>query len=298
MLPNIGWTDGRMTKGTAMTSTRIATLLGTALILATPFGADAADLYGNGGGSIKDSYVAAEPAMPASWYVRIDGGYGAHDDPIMTEDHIYDLVDTDIEGTWTLGGGIGRYFTSSIRGDITYDHRFEADAQGTLLDNAATLPGVRKFGLESDVVLFNLYYDFNREGRFNPYLGVGLGVTKNETTTGSVSDDCGCTGTIAGDSNTHVAGAIMAGFTARLRGGNSAGAGWGHGTKDGAIAVNSGRSLYLDVGYRFLYLGEAATGPITLDPTAVGPPTIISEDPTVEDIHAHEIRVGLRYDIR
>ena len=29
-----------------------------------------------------------------------------------------------------------------------------------------------------------------------------------------------------------------------------------------------------------------------------GGPDMVSEDPTVRDIHAHELRVGLRYDIR
>jgi opacity protein-like surface antigen len=279
-----------------MTSTRIATILGAALLLTTATVASAADLYGNGGGgSIKDTYVPADPVGP-SWYVRIDGTYGDHDEPVMVEDHIYDLVDTNIDGTWSLGGGIGRYFTHTIRGDVTYDHRFETDAEGTLLGHVNGLNGVRQFGLESDVVLFNLYYDFNRMGRFNPYVGVGLGVTKNTTTAGTVTDDCGCTGTIAGDSETHVAGALMAGFTAKLRGGHGGGHG-GWGSRDGAVAVDSGRGLYLDVGYRFLYLGEGTTGPITLAPVG-GAPTVISDDPTVEDIHAHELRIGLRYDIR
>jgi opacity protein-like surface antigen len=278
-----------------MTSTRIATILGAALLLSTATVASAADLYGNnGGGSIKDTYVQEAPAAGPSWYVRIDGSYGAHDDPVMIEDHIYDLVDTSIDSTWSIGGGIGRYFTNTIRGDITYDHRFEADAEGTLLGHVNGLNGARKFGIESDVVLFNLYYDFNRAGRFNPYVGVGLGVAYNETTTGSVTDDCGCTGTIAGDDETHVAGALMAGFTARLRGGHGGGAHDGRGW--GSSVVSAERGLYLDVGYRFLYLGEAATGPITLD--APTQPVVISDDPVVEDIHAHEFRIGLRYDIR
>ena len=67
------------------------------------------------------------------------------------------------------------------------------------------------------------------------------------------------------------------------------------GIKDGPVAVDSGRGLYLDVGYRFLYLGETATGPVSLTNTSG---TIVSRDPTVEDIHAHEFRVGLRYDLR
>lgn len=270
-----------------MTISRTTCLIGAALFLASPAPAGAADLYG--GGSVKDqAYEAPLPVGP-SWYVRVDGSYGAHDDPDMTEAGIYDLVDTSIDGTWSIGGGIGRYFTPTIRGDVTYDHRFEADASGTLLDHYADLNGVRTFGIESDVVLFNLYYDFNRSGRINPYLGVGLGVTHNKTTNGTAESFCGCTGTIEEGSDTSVAGALMAGFTAKLRGGHTE---VGGSSKDGPMVVDSGRGLYLDVGYRFLYLGDVETGVITTNGVD------IAEDPTVDDIHAHEIRVGLRYDFR
>ena len=271
-----------------MSMKRAALFMGLAFVIATPITAHAADL-GNYGGSIKDGYAAPAGANP-SIYVRIDGGYAVHDDPVMVENGIYDLVDTEIEGTWTLGGGIGRYFTNNFRADVTYDHRFEADAHGTLLDNAATLPGVRSFGLESDVVLVNAYYDFNRMGRFSPYVGLGLGVVHHQTTAGTVSDDCGCTGTIDEGSSTHVAGALMAGFSAKLRGSEVTGYGG-----DGASMGDSGRGVYLDVGYRFLYLGETATGAVTLTNSGG---TTVAHDPTVEDIHAHEFRVGLRYDLR
>lgn len=273
-----------------MSTIRAALVMGAALVLTGGHAANAADLYG-GGPSVKDGYVAPGPAGP-SLYVRIDGGYGSFDEPVMVEDGIYDLVNTGIEETWTLGGGIGRYFTPTIRGDVTYDHRFEATAHGYLADGAATLPGLREFGVESDVVLFNAYYDFDRGGRFSPYLGVGLGVTHNKTTGGTVSDACGCTGVIDEGDETHVAAALMAGFTAKLRGGQQVVEG---GIKDAPVVVESGRNLYLDVGYRFLYLGETSTGPVTMT-TAGG--VEVSKDPTVEDIHAHEVRVGLRYDLR
>ena len=273
-----------------MSINRAALFMGLAIAVAMPVAAGAADL-GTYGGSIKDSYAAPAGATP-SIYLRIDGGYGVHDDPVMVENGIFDLVDTEIDGAWTLGGGIGRYFTNNFRADVTYDHRFDTDVNGTLLDNAATLPGVRKFGLESDVVLVNGYYDFNRMGRFSPYLGLGLGVVHHSTSAGTVSDDCGCTGTIAEGSSTHVAGALMAGFSAKLRGSDVIGYG---ASAEGGPTGDSGRGLYLDVGYRFLYLGETATGPVTL---TSGGGTTVAKDPTVEDIHAHEFRVGLRYDLR
>jgi opacity protein-like surface antigen len=264
---------------------RTALILGCALLAAGSNTSVAADLYNHG---MKDGGFVAPMATGPSWYVRLDGGYATHDDPEMTEIGIYDLVDETYDDTWTLGGGIGRYFTPTVRGDITYDHRFESDASGTLLDHYAALDGPRTFGIESDVVLFNLYYDFNREGRINPYVGAGLGFTFNRTTTGVAGSSCLCTGEIEEGDSFSAAGALMAGFSAKIRGGQTVAGG---GSKDAPVMVQGGRNLYLDVGYRFLYLGGVETGPIV---TTVP----IAEDPTVESITAHEFRVGLRYDLR
>ncbi len=270
-----------------MSSTRAVLTLGAALVLGSGLGASAADLYG---GSMKDGPVMAPMAAPGpSMYVRIDGGRSWFDTPSITEDHIYDLTEASIDSAWSVGGGVGVYFRNGFRGDITVDRRFEADVQGNLSDHNADFEGVRHFGIKSTVALANIYYDFDFGNRFTPYVGVGLGITKNETTAGYV-ETCGCTtATIDGDSNTHVAGAAMAGAAIKLRGGSTV---VGGGMKDAPMTVDNGRGLYLDVGYRFLYLGDAATGPIT----AVG--GTVSEDPTVHDIHSHEFRVGLRYDIR
>ncbi len=275
-----------------MAFTRATLLLGAALAIGSAQGALAADL-GSYGGSMKDAPMAMPYAASGpSWYARIDGGYSSYDDPTVTENGIYDLTETGIDSSWSVGGGIGRYFGNGFRGDVTVEQRFETDVSASLPDPAATLPGTRQFGLKSTVVLANLYYDFDTGSRFTPYLGVGLGVTRNKTTEGTV-DDCGCvTGTIESGSDTHVAGAAMAGFTTRLRGGETTVQGGS--IKDGPVTVSAGRGLYLDVGYRFLYLGEVATGPVSTT-YAVGPP--VSQDPAVEDIHAHEFRFGLRYDI-
>ncbi len=264
-----------------------AVLLSAALVLGTAAGAAAADLGNYGGGSMKDGPMAMPmQSYGPSWYVRADGGYSVFDEPSMTEIGIYDLTETDIDSAWSVGGGIGRYFGGGIRGDLTWSHRFEADAQGNLADHYASLEGVRRFGIKSDVFLANLYYDFDTGSRFTPYIGVGLGVTRNKTTEGTV-DTCGCTTAIIEEGkDTHVAGAAMGGFSIKLRGGEQQGS-----FKDGPVA--SSRGLYLDAGYRFMYLGSVETGAIV----HTGGGTTVAEDPTVEDIHAHEFRFGLRYDL-
>jgi len=213
--------------------------------------------------------MAAEPRF----YFRVDGGYAFHDDPVMREAGIYDLTETRIDDTWTVGGGVGMYFGRNVRADITVDHRFNADASGNLADHAATLEGVRRFGLSTTVAMANIYYDFDMGSRFTPYVGAGIGLAFHRTKAGTVEPQCGCTGIIEGETSSHVAGALMAGFALTLR-----------------------ERLVLDGGYRFLYLGETATGAVRFTGTAPGDPAV-SEDPTVESIHGHEFRLGLRYNV-
>ncbi|MEZ5851227.1 MAG: outer membrane beta-barrel protein [Hyphomicrobiaceae bacterium] len=257
-----------------MTSIR-ALIVGAALFAGSVASATAADLYR--GGSIKDGYVAMPAVGPASWYVRGDIGYSNYDRPSMLEEGRFDLTNTSIDDQWSGGVGIGRYFGRSVRGDLTWDHRFETDARGTMSNmGGVDFPGQRTFGLKSDLFLANLYYDFNMGGRFAPYIGVGLGAVNNKTTSGSVPDNCICgfsNVSIAGASQWSVAGAFMTGFTVDLR-----------------------DRLHLDAGYRLLYLGDAHTGVIT--GTRNGGGTATDGDPLVRDMWAQELRIGLRYDIR
>lgn len=256
-----------------MSSKSVSMMLGAALLVAGAVSAGAADLGSGPYGSIKDGYSPV--AGPMTWYARVDFGWASHDAPVMVEGGIFDLSSTSIDSTWTAGGGLGRYFSPNVRADITYDHRFEADVSGTKA--SGTFFGVRTFGLKSDVILFNVYYDFNSRSHFTPYIGIGLGTVRHETTGGSVPDGgCGpCAFTnvsIAGESNWHVAGALMAGVSFALH-----------------------QRFHIDAGYRYLYLGETRTGAFT---GLVGAVATTSREATVEDIHAHEFRVGLRMDLR
>ena len=249
-----------------MAFTRATLLLGAALVLGSAQGVLAADLYG---GSMKDGPMIAPMAQAtASWYVRVDGNYGGFDDPKVSQDGIYDLTDTSIENVWGVGGGVGMYFGHGIRGDITVEHNFNSDVSANLSTLATS-----KFSLSSTYALANMYYDFDMGNRFTPYLGVGLGFTKNKTGAGTLTDLCGClSGEIASGDETHAAGALMAGFSMKLR-----------------------DRLSVDAGYRFLYLGEVATGPVT---ATFNKNNVVAKDPTVDEIHEHQFRVGLRYDIQ
>lgn len=265
-----------------MTKMCASIVMGAALILGAG-AAGAADLNGGKGGLKDYGYAAPMPVdSPARWYVRIDGGYATHDEPVMvlnTDGAQYDYYNTNIDSTWTVGGGLGLYVTSNVRADVTVDHRFQSDVTGSFqIPDCGGCTSYRMRstnGLESTVALVNVYYDFDTRSRFTPYIGVGLGAVHHSVKAGVATEEFGrASAVIDGKDNWHVAGALMAGFSVALR-----------------------ERLHFDAGYRFLYLGETATGDarITLANGARGD---AAKDPTIEDLHAHEFRFGLRYDIR
>lgn len=269
-----------------MIAKRSTLIVGALAALSAATGAQAADLGGGRGGSIKDDMPVMMQQSAARFYLRADGSYAAYDRAAIDIDGKFDMYNTKIDGGWAAGGGIGYYINKNWRADFTLEQRFNTDVSGSYAFSGGTADA--KFGLKSTLGLFNVYYDFDTRSRFTPYVGAGIGWVDHKTSNGSIVDSCGCTSTIDSGSHSSAAGALMAGVAINLTGrGPAAGSGEGGG--------DAARNFYLDVGYRFLYLGEAKTGAInTVTPT----PAIVANDPTISDIHAHEIRVGLRYDFR
>lgn len=272
-----------------MIAKRSPYLVGAFVAMSALSQANAADLGGARGGSIKDDMPVMMQQSAARFYLRADGAYAGYDSPQIDLDGKFDLFDARMSGSWSAGGGIGYYINRNWRADFTLEQRFNTDVSGTYQFDGGTSDG--KFGLKSTLGLFNIYYDFDNRTRFTPYLGAGIGWVDHKTSTGSFTDSCGCTSTIESGHHSSVAGALMAGVAINLTGrGPSAGSGEGGG--------EAARNLYLDLGYRFLYLGEAQTGKVTANYTTPAGPALVADDPTVSEIHAHEFRVGLRYDFR
>ena len=254
-----------------MVASHRSIIAGAVLLVASAAGANA-DYYGG----MKDMPVAT--IQPASWYVRGDTGYSWMDAGDLSG-AITPFGSRSLDHNWAIGGGIGYYFGRGIRGDVTYDYRFKTDVHG---GGAFTTD----FDVKSSVILANLYYDFRPTERFTPYIGVGLGAAHHSTSSGAIITCGGVCLPYDGDSNWTAAGALMAGFSIRLDRGSHAPVS----IKDGPVYTEPGR-LHLDVGYRFLYLGDAHAGNLV---GAVFP----TPGPRLEDVTAQEIRVGLRWDIR
>ncbi|HET9230484.1 MAG TPA: outer membrane beta-barrel protein [Vitreimonas sp.] len=96
------------------------------------------------------------------WYGRVDVGYTV-DGEIELDD-----TDFDLEDDWMADVGVGYGFMGGFRaeGELAYRNN-DID----LIDDE----------VEVWSLMANLFYDFNRGGRFQPYLGVGAGFAQLET---------------------------------------------------------------------------------------------------------------------
>lgn len=257
---------------------RKVTFLSAALILGSAAGASAADL---GSPDLNTApTMAPMPAYTYKWYLRGDGGYSWYPTPDMGFSN-FDSHYTKSEGAWSVGGGIGQYYAWGFRGDITVDHMFDAKNE-TDFDFGST-----RLDFSSTVVLANLYYEFNQGGRFVPYIGGGLGYAHNETSSGTAVDG-GVASSFGGKSTDNFAAAAMAGVSWRLWGGRTMYVSGGA-KDDEPVEVNTGHAAYLDFGYRFLYLGDAKTTAFDADG--------VTSTEKLKGITAHQIRIGLRYDL-
>jgi opacity protein-like surface antigen len=169
-----------------------------------------------------------------------------------------------------------------LRGDLTYEWRGSTDVEGNGPNTDST-----RFSLKSSLLLANLYYDFRPNERFTPYVGIGVGAARHSASGGTILPACSPCANYVEESSWSAVGALMAGLSYRIDRGHRAPVS----VKDGyAVADEPGR-LHIDLGYRFLYLGDAHTG--NLQNTIY-----VTPGPRLEDITAHELRVGLRWDIR
>jgi opacity protein-like surface antigen len=256
-----------------------STIAGAALLLCGVTNAHADGMAPRGGG-----YQPVAVAAP-SFYLRGDYSHAWQDAGELWGATTH-FSNSSVDDTWALGIGIGRYFGRGIRGDLTYEWRGETDVTGsTTITGCGGGQCTTSFGIKSQVLLANLYYDFRPGERFTPYIGVGLGVVRHDVSGGEIV--CGAVCTFGGDKDWNAAGALMAGFSYRI----DRGAHTRVSIKDAGFDAPAPGRLHLDVGYRYLYLGEVHTG----DRIGVVPAT---PGPRIEDLSAHEIRVGVRWDLR
>ena len=225
--------------------------------------------------SEEDIFVPAPVPIPQTMRYYLRGDIGASFSDTGNARFAADATatsDAELSDTTVVGIGAGVYFSPRFRGDITIDYRTKSDLNTGIsgVFNGSPVSGNEfdSIDLKTALILVNGYYDFRREGsRFTPYIGAGIGVAVHTLDNSPGWPFIGVTNY----QDTQFAAAAMAG-----------------------VAVDLRKGWKLDAHYRYLYMGDASMNTLVEDPGAT---TWIDGDLKVEDITAHEVRVGMRYEI-
>lgn len=188
------------------------------------------------------------------WYVRGDlGYYWGHVDGAQSAPGFPNPTGNSLSNGFTGGAGVG-YKSDWLRTDVTLDYTAPMKYQGSVAS-----PNDTSAKVSAVTALFNGYLDLGTWYRATPYIGAGAGVSYLRTTDYVSTAAPPFAG---GSSNTQwrFAWAAM-----------------------GGVAYAVAPNVIVDVGYRYLNLGDAATGS-----DAFGAMTL-------KNLAAHELRVGVRW---
>ena len=269
------------------------------------------------GGGYKDNAVvpvpvpAPIPDSTARWYLRADiaAGFMSADPSergIVYGENLYPPADiaspllsafssSTPDATFSFGGGFGYYWSPNFRTDLTLEGRtqqrlsirgsYSYDEDGTA--NRVDGETQDRTQLNAGLLMFNGYIDFARNNSaFTPYIGGGLGFSVNQLRRNFSNAEAICdpTGLGAGEDcfdDVGISRGSVAEETAY--------------TASFAAAAMAGFSYsitpvtMLDVNYRYLYIGGADASL-----TVGGARSTFSTG----DLHEHQIRAGLRWNIQ
>lgn len=248
-----------------------AALLGTVAAALFAHGANAADVIEapEPAPVIVEQAPVHAPSGASGWYLRGDIDY--HWSDVDSIEYITygppagtgAFTSTELDGSWSIGGGVGYKMNDYLRADLTVDYLADSDFTGSTSGICGGVPctSVDTSSYSALLVLANAYVDLGTYGGFTPYIGAGIGgahVSWDDLT----NDDGTTVTTHGGASNWRFAYALHAGTS---------------------YCVTD--NLDLDVGYRYSHIEGGRM--FEFAPIA---------GPGYDDgIDNHEVRAGLRY---
>lgn len=219
-------------------------------------------------------------ATSAAFYFRIDIGYALFRNPEVTFElpelgyevpGAGEFLEEDLGAAGLLGFGVG-YDFGWLRTDVTVDRGFRSRFTGERICVGCAFGGDDTASewatISSLAILANVYVDLGgRDARFSPYVGAGVGAAMLHVTDAGYEEPDGTVGNWGDGRSWSLAWALMAG-----------------------VAVDVSERLSLDIGYRFVHLGDAEVTTPLPAPEA-GTPIRYT------NIVGHELRFGIRYSL-
>jgi opacity protein-like surface antigen len=221
----------------------------------------------------------------SSWYLRGDIGFSNQQvrELFSDQDAAFTSlthVDKGFDAAPLFGLGIGYYFNDWLRFDVTGEYRSKANFHGL---DVGSLPGGGGFAVDRYTgskyewtFMLNGYVDLGTWNNITPFVGAGVGFTRNTIT--NFGDFSTCTSTSGGctGSDAHAADASKWNFAWALHAG---------------LAYRVTKNFTVELAYRYIDLGNAITdNAVTLDGNVF---------PAFEFRHltSHDVKLGLRFNL-
>lgn len=166
-----------------------------------------------------------------------------------------------------VGTDLSYTTTYPVRVELEYVYRGKGEFSNSksLFTNGQLYSASQKFEVKAHSLMGNVFYDFNTNSAFTPYIGGGLGLAYLKTDYKTSMSNGGSGSASMSNKDWNLAWNVGGGF---------------------AYYLNDG--LALDVGYRYVDLGKGEAG--NLNVRHMG----YSGSPSI-DFTAHEFSVGLRF---
>lgn len=209
--------------------------------------------------------LAADQGGERGAYVRADIGAALTND--LGGGDWLDPSDTrlggDLDNAASFGVGVGYRFGQGLRADLTFNWRPNADYKSSVSDRFGNV-GSSTADVSVLTGLVNVYYDIPTGGALRPFVGAGIGFSRNHISDISYTLNGGALDREQSETKTNFAWALTAGA---------------------AYAVTD--KMLLDLAYRYVDVGDVKTSG-RFDSGA-------SAAPLKSDLALHEILLTVRY---
>lgn len=224
------------------------------------------------------------PPMPfveevGGWYLR--GDIGMSNQAVKSLSNVLNTapgttvtpVFYDFDSAMTFGGGVGYQFNSWFRADATLEYRGKANFHGLEIVNAGGPTTTDQYtGSKSEwLVLANAYADLGTWWCVTPFVGVGMGTSRN-----TISNFV--------DINQVTTGVAYGANTSQWQFAYAAYAG---------LAYKVNNSFTVELAYRYLNMGDGLTGDLK---TYNGINTVFNPT-TFKTITSQDVRLGVRWSL-
>lgn len=213
------------------------------------------------------------------WYLR--GDIGMSNQAVKSLSNVLNTapgttvtpVFYDFDSAMTFGGGVGYQFNSWFRTDLTAEYRGKANFHGLEIVNSGGLATDEYYGSKSEwLVLANAYADLGTWWCVTPFVGVGVGTSRN-----TISNFM--------DINTPNAGVAYGRNTSQWQFAYAAYAG---------LSYKVNNSFTVELAYRYLNMGDGLTGDLQ---TYTGVNAIVNPT-TFKTLTSQDVRLGVRWSLQ